>query len=293
MIALACVSSACGRIGYDPLDARQGVMQDSAVVEDGPTRGELDATPDVEGDGRMPPPDTGMMGCPMGRTRCGSTPCVDLSRDNRHCGTCGFGCSPDSTCENGACVARTNAVAGAECTSSDECGRNPIASGFCLTTVGGWANGYCSFHCRTNADCQMGEACIVEPLAHVAPFSDATGVCLQRCLAPGMRAGCNTNATCAMRGADAVCVAGCEATAATCGGNACNVVTGQCTPCSGPGDCRGGGACNAGVCACTATTDCGLGSQCILATGRCGCANNLFCPDGMQCNTTTGECSRP
>lgn len=284
---------ACGRIGYDARDAKadgpelDGGSMDARVEMDG-------ALPD-----RPPPPDDDRpmldaepMTCPIGTVACGRD-CADFERDVRHCGSCSSTCAAGQVCRMGMCEVVARAAAESECMEPHECGAGPTGPGICLSASSGWANGYCSFFCRTAADCGMNESCVNEPTAHVMIPMGMNGICLRRCTTPGQRAGCNAGHTCAMRGADNVCVSGCDMVNSACNGNECNLITGACVPCANPMQCSGAGACNMGQCSCTATTACGLFARCYTASGRCGCESDLFCGNGLRCNTATGECFRP
>lgn len=299
MVALCVAASACGRIGYDAREAGRsdGALDatgnlDSSSESDGGTSVD-DVAPDRrEREDARPMLDGEPMMCPMGTVQCGRD-CADFQRDARHCGDCGTVCAVGQVCRMGSCATVARAPAGTSCTESDECGAGPNGPGFCLSGAAGWTGGYCSSFCRASAECAMNEVCLNEESAHVALPLGISGICLKRCTMPGQQAECESGQLCATRGADAVCVASCQATLSPCSGNACNLITGACVACADSSQCMGNGACNMGRCSCTAMTDCGLWSVCYPATGRCGCERDLFCPLGMRCNTATGDCFRP
>lgn len=280
---LAAFAAGCGRIGYDARDSGTSSSMDAA----------LDAMPDRDGrahEERTPMPDAEPMPCMAGRTRCGDE-CVDLRNDNRFCASCMTGCPIGTNCVDARCVPATNAPAGSECMDRATCGMAGFAPAVCIGSLQGWANGHCSNYCRSPADCLANEACVDAVIAKIAPHPDARGLCFVRCDTPGQRGACNAGYTCTMqRDGVAVCTASCEVHPSTCGANACNAVTGQCERCTTPAECAGGGACEAGVCRCTAMTECGLWSVCNERSGRCGCSNDFYCATGMRCDLASGLC---
>ncbi len=283
LVALVSLT-ACGRIGYDARDAATTPTMD----------GGADARADLDGqmqDGRMPMPDADPMPCMGGRSRCGER-CVDLRTDNASCGSCSNMCPSGAQCVDSACVPRTNAPAGTECTESAECGSTSFGPSLCLTSVQGWPTGHCTNFCRTPSDCLSTEACVDVPSARVARPPEAQGMCFVRCDTPGQIGSCRSGYTCTMqRDGFAVCTPTCVAYAGTCGANRCDPVTGQCLPCATLADCRENSAtCDAPGCRCTAATDCGLWGSCNARSGRCGCANDFFCNAERRCDLGSGLC---
>src|SRR5215216_7629958 len=91
--------------------------------------------------------------CSEGQTRCGDR-CVNLKRNERHCGSCSNRCASNQTCCNGRCVnlkrnERHCGSCGHRCLGGQECVR-----GVCQ---GGCQSG--TTECGTQC-CQTGETCL-------------------------------------------------------------------------------------------------------------------------------------
>jgi N-acetylneuraminic acid mutarotase len=82
------------------LDAPADVAQDvssEAVVEAGAD------VADADGSGEDAPGETGACGTCNAATECCGNECVDLTSDERHCGSCGHACSAGRECNEGVC----------------------------------------------------------------------------------------------------------------------------------------------------------------------------------------------
>ncbi len=91
--------------------------------------------------------------------------CVNINKDDKHCGKCNKKCTGQNTCKNGKCTSKLGCKAGqnlckdglaALCPGRDDCG--------CLTDVNGTARcsdfaGACA-DCTKNSDCPDGFVCI-------------------------------------------------------------------------------------------------------------------------------------
>jgi hypothetical protein len=79
--------------------------------------------------------DDKVCGCPEGKRRCGDR-CVNLQRNERHCGRCGNRCAEGEQCVGGMCTP-TCAQNGATCTEGTQCCSGICdSSGFCFPPTG-------------------------------------------------------------------------------------------------------------------------------------------------------------
>jgi Stigma-specific protein, Stig1 len=67
--------------------------------------------------------------CPTGRTRCNDR-CVNLQRNERHCGRCGNRCAEGQECVNGVC-GQACLSTGGSCTTDSECCSGNCTGGVC------------------------------------------------------------------------------------------------------------------------------------------------------------------
>lgn len=131
--------------------------------------------------------------CPSGCTGqndsdCACVPTTTCAAEGATCGTifngctdvpCG-GCNNGDTCVNNACA--PSLTIGNACTSDTNCtGSNCIK-----VTDSGWAGGYCSIGCTSDAQCGAGNHCGVRD-----PENGNQGICVK---------GCTTNANCGRTG---------------------------------------------------------------------------------------------
>jgi Stigma-specific protein, Stig1 len=78
--------------------------------------------------------DDKVCGCPEGQSRCNDR-CVNLKRNENHCGSCGNRCEEGQECVEGVCgqACLSNSLS---CTDGSQCCSNNCDSGFCLPPTG-------------------------------------------------------------------------------------------------------------------------------------------------------------
>jgi hypothetical protein len=186
--------------------------------------------------------DDKVCGCPEGQDRCNDR-CVNLQRNENHCGRCGKRCAEGEECVNGRC--QSGGCPGTPLTEGDcncasicpdqipttvTCQDNPDCT--CLKTAEG--TGFCAGPgpgpcqviptCSTSDDCEPGLTCVVNTCCE-------SPICLPPC-----------TPTCAQNGS--ICTGDSECCSGICNGNRCDtcVTSGACSadrPCCG-GLCVGG-----------------------------------------------------
>jgi hypothetical protein len=121
--------------------------------------------------------------CPEGRTRCNDR-CVNLQRNERHCGRCGNRCAEGEQCVDGVCQGgcpATQICGDSCCTAGESCRGTPAPTNadiccsddpFCVSANTAAGTPVCitgpEFEgeictrpiCNTDADCSSGEVCV-------------------------------------------------------------------------------------------------------------------------------------
>ena len=136
--------------------------------------------------------DDKVCGCPEGKTRCNDR-CVNLKRNENHCGSCSNRCGDGEQCVRGECQGGCPAekICGEACCTADEscwsgpeiaicCSLDPFCAG--VVTVEGQdvcvdyaAYGDCNRPtCNMDAECSSGEVC-------VSTFCDPENRCVPVC----------------------------------------------------------------------------------------------------------------
>jgi Stigma-specific protein, Stig1 len=126
--------------------------------------------------------DDKVCGCPEGKTRCNDR-CVNLDRNENHCGECFNRCEQGQECMNGVCGGGVCTPCGTQCCTAGEtcygpfltnaepvccsndplCQGNPTAAGTIVCVNLQVVGGPCPRQtCNTDADCS-GEICIQTP----------------------------------------------------------------------------------------------------------------------------------
>jgi hypothetical protein len=106
--------------------------------------------------------DDKVCGCPEGKTRCNDR-CVNLERNENHCGSCFNRCEEGEECVDSACTP-TCAQNGSICSANDQCCSGRCAGGMCAEPCPSdrvlLCNGTCARRCTSSADCAAGcEGC--------------------------------------------------------------------------------------------------------------------------------------
>jgi hypothetical protein len=214
----------------------------------------------------------GLVECPGSRKKC-----IDLAKDPRNCGACGYGCAAEWGCKAGVCVPPANGCASnAECDDGDAATIDVCVAGACQHSPAG---------CASTADCDDADPCTDDSC-------NASRVCIHTAKSCDDANACTLDACETTTGA-------CTHTTITCSdGDVCTTDT--CDPSEGcayvPRSCDDANAC---------TTDaCGSSGDCIHASISCddgdactvdscdptaGCAHApVNCDDGDA--TTTDTC---
>jgi hypothetical protein len=166
--------------------------------------------------------DDKVCGCPEGKTRCNDR-CVNLQKNENHCGECFNRCQTDQTCVGGVCCPDAQVCSTGTgltcCAEGEECGVEGTCTPACLS------NGAT---CTGNTDCCSGRC--------------ASGVCAEPCSSDRVVL---SNGTCAeacggVIGACAGC-GGCEFAAS--GASYCRDPFGGLGPCQSDNDCPTGQFC--------------------------------------------------
>jgi hypothetical protein len=125
--------------------------------------------------------------CSEGQTRCGDR-CVNLKRNERHCGSCRNRCRSNQTCCNGNCVnlqrnERHCGRCGKRCAEGQEC-VGGVCGGGCVSNGGACDSGSqcCSGNCKSG---MCVESCIPPNAIPCDPFNP-TAAC-----GPGGPGGCS------------------------------------------------------------------------------------------------------
>ena len=200
--------------------------------------------------------DNKVCGCPEGKKRCGDR-CVNLNRNENHCGECFNRCAPGEECDHGVCGGGCTANGG-DCSDPSEC-----CGGFCDES-----GRCCSGECTTDTDCCGDNIC------------DSVGLCVP----PGLnRLVCFCN-----DGDVSVCIE------TSCNSPEIETMCLDLNVCAEHGGGGEGSNCQPADCACQDASDCDDGDPCTVDScvdGLCvhtpmDCDDNNectrdFCVDGM------------
>ena len=126
--------------------------------------------------------DDKVCGCPEGKSRCGVR-CVNLDRNENHCGECFNRCAAEETCVNGACCPNAQVCGTGTsltcCAEGQECVGGTCAAS-CPPDTKLCNNGQCA-NCCDNADCSGCATCQSGTCACPSGTVLVNGACARSC----------------------------------------------------------------------------------------------------------------